>query len=123
LEKLKNTYEVYKKRCRTVKDRNLNQAVREVLSNVLTANQIDIVLKKKKQVRWTPEEIATAITIRYFSAKCYNFLRSRIGFPLPSLSTLNNWINKLNIRRGHLDDVLRIMAICLRHLPHSKNWL
>jgi hypothetical protein len=111
-QKTRNCYNKFKHCSQSLKNRTLDRAVRNMLSKVLSNNQIDILLKKKKQVRWTPDELAVAITIRYFSAKCYSFLRSKLNYPLPALRTLNNWVSKLNMGRGHLEDVLRIMNIC-----------
>lgn len=47
-----------------------NQA-RKLVSSVLTQNQLDLILKKKKRVHWSREEVSKAFTLRYLSKKAY----------------------------------------------------
>lgn len=43
---------------------------RDMLKPLLTENQINLLLKKKKKsVRWTPEEITVAFSLAYISRK------------------------------------------------------
>uniref|UniRef100_A0A1Y1K3A3 Uncharacterized protein n=1 Tax=Photinus pyralis TaxID=7054 RepID=A0A1Y1K3A3_PHOPY len=78
--------------------------------NCLTSNQVDIILKKKKKARWAPEEVSKAFTLRYFSKRCYIYLREKLHYPLPGLSTLQRWAASPNLRSGILEDVLSIMG-------------
>lgn len=41
----------------------------DMVKPLLTENQIQILLKRKKWVRWTPEEIATAFSLAYISRR------------------------------------------------------
>lgn len=92
-----------------------------ILKKVLTENQISILLKKKKRVNWTTDEIAVAFTIRYFSKKCYIFLRSKLNFPLPALSTLRSWASKITIKPGILKDVLIFLKVAGENMsPREK---
>lgn len=85
--------------------------VKNVLASVLTPNQLDIIFKKKNRAKWTPEEYSTALTIRYLSRRCYLFLKNKLNYPLPGLSTLRRWASKINLRHGILWDVLNVMKI------------
>jgi hypothetical protein len=66
-----------------------------LLKTVLTQNQIDLLSKKKRRVNWTTEEIPVAFTLRYYSKKCYRYLRSKLHNPLPALSSLRKWASEL----------------------------
>ncbi|XP_031333557.1 uncharacterized protein LOC116163654 [Photinus pyralis] len=48
-----------------------------------------------KDVNWNREELATAFTLRYYSKKCYLYVRNNLNYPLPSLSTLKKWVSKI----------------------------
>lgn len=56
--------------------------------NFLTANQVEIALKKKCRARWTQEELSRAFTLRYFSKRAYVYLRNTLHYPLPGITTL-----------------------------------
>ncbi|KAB0805345.1 hypothetical protein PPYR_02315 [Photinus pyralis] len=83
--------------------------VKECFKDVLTSNQVDIALKKKSKARWTQEELSMAFTLRYFSKRAYIYLRQTLHYPLPAISTLQQWAANINLKNGILDDVLRIM--------------
>lgn len=82
-----------------------------LLKTVLTQNQIDLLSKKKKRVNWTREEIAVAFTLRYYSKKCYLYLRTSLNYPLPSLSSLRRWASELNLSQGILKEVLLMLKL------------
>lgn len=83
--------------------------MRRLLNGVLTNNQLDVILGRKKKPHWTTEEIALAFAIRYLSKRCYLFLREEIHFPLPCISTLSSYAQKIDMRNGVLKDVLKSM--------------
>lgn len=58
---------------------------------------------------WPEEDIASAITLRSLSPKCYKYLKDIKGFPLPCVSSLNNRLKELNCEPGLLSDVLSLM--------------
>lgn len=108
-----------------------NQA-RKLVSSVLTRNQLDLILKKKKKVRWSREEISKAFTLRYFSKKAYKYVKDELHYPLPGkkyiifiilynlfsrsiyvigLSCLPRWAKTIDMRNGVLQDVLKIMKL------------
>lgn len=82
-------------------EKNLNiDNVKKLLASVLTPNQIDLILNRKRQVHWTQDELSLAFTIRYLSKKCYLFMKSKMKIPLPSISTLQKWASKISIVPG-----------------------
>lgn len=89
----------------------LPSKLKELLKNSMTANQIDVILGKKKFAKWTTSEISNAFTLRYFSKRAYLFLRNTLHYPLPALSSLQRWASKIEIRYGLAHDVLRMMEL------------
>ncbi|KAL3271835.1 hypothetical protein HHI36_022305 [Cryptolaemus montrouzieri] len=51
---------------------------------------------EKKWCRWTPENIASAISLRSVTPKGYRYLRKN-GHPLPALSTLRKWAATISV--------------------------
>lgn len=54
-----------------------------------------ILNKKKKVAKWEPEDIASAMTLRSISPKCYRYLKDKLEFPLPGIvgvSCLNIYV-------------------------------
>ncbi|XP_053684987.1 THAP domain-containing protein 1-like [Sabethes cyaneus] len=58
------------------------------LKEVLSENQMDVILGRKQFVHWTTEEISKALAIYSMSKSCYVYLRDELNFPLPGISTL-----------------------------------
>lgn len=88
-----------------------NIKFREVISKVLTRNQLDLITNNKKKVTWTSQELSNAFTIRYFSKCCYIYLRKTLKYSLPGISTLQKWASNIDLRHGLLHDVFQIMKI------------
>ncbi|XP_050100630.1 THAP domain-containing protein 6-like [Anopheles aquasalis] len=75
--------------------------LKEKIKCTLSSNQVDLILKKRKRVKWTPEEISAALTLRYFSKRAYAYLAVDLNYPLPSLSTLQRYtMRNPNVRKG-----------------------
>uniref|UniRef100_A0A453YZ31 THAP-type domain-containing protein n=1 Tax=Anopheles gambiae TaxID=7165 RepID=A0A453YZ31_ANOGA len=85
-------------------------AMKERLKPTLSENQIDIILKKKKRVVWTKEEIGSALTLKYFGLRCYKYLAKDRKFPLPADATLKRYTKNLVVKEGILDDVLKLIS-------------
>lgn len=88
-----------------------DKRVKQVFKEIFSENQIDILLKNKSKARWTSEELSKAFTLRYFSKRAYIYLREKLHYPLPGISTLQHWAANINLRNGILEDILRIMDI------------
>lgn len=83
----------------------------EALKSIFSETQLSLIKKKRKKVIWGTEDISKAFTIRYLSKRCYIYLRNKLHYPLPHVSTLVKWASRLNFRQGVLLDVIRIMKI------------
>lgn len=67
-----------------------------------------ILQPKNKNVPCSPEDIASAISLRSVSPKAYRYLRLH-KYPLPALSTLRKWASTFSVEPGVLHDVIRLM--------------
>lgn len=85
--------------------------LRKLFKNVFSENQLDVILGRKQKPKWTTEEISTAFTIRYLSKRCYMFIRNNLHIPLPGLSTLSSYAQRINLREGILKQVLYSMYL------------
>ncbi|XP_050499959.1 uncharacterized protein LOC126880212 [Diabrotica virgifera virgifera] len=119
-EKLEeNEQDLYTTRTRIVelnkrikeKDIDSEKNILKRLGHMFSKNEIEIILKKKTRACWTTEEISKAFTIRYFSRRCYLYLRNTLKYPLPGISTLQNRAAHINLRSGLLQDVLQVMYV------------
>lgn len=63
--------------------KTVENKARKLVSSVLTQNQMDLILKKNKRVRWSREEVSKAFTIRYFSKRAYSYVKDELHYPLP----------------------------------------
>lgn len=88
-----------------------HQSIQNIFSGILSKNQLNMILRKQKRVVWSTDDISTAFTIRYFSKRCYVYLREKLKYPLPGISSLQRWASNINMRHGLLQDVLRVMGV------------
>ncbi|XP_014256641.1 uncharacterized protein LOC106670637 isoform X2 [Cimex lectularius] len=65
------------------------------LQKMLTPNQIKL-LFGDEHVSWTTKELLMAFAIRFQSRKCYHFLRHKLNYPLPGISTVQNWVSSIS---------------------------
>jgi hypothetical protein len=111
LKGLRDQLKYYKtKSCRSPKSKNSEKSL-ILLKKVLTDNQIALLSKKKKRINWTRDEQAVAFTLRYYSKKCYLYLRNKLHYPLPSLSSLRKWASQIDVSQGILKDVLLMLSL------------
>jgi len=75
-----------------------NSKVKEIFRKVFTETS------KRKKEKWGQDDI-----IPVLSEKLYNYQRSQIGIPLPSVSTLHRWISKLPFSPRLLTQVFSLM--------------
>lgn len=83
LIKLQNTTNKQLKCLTENKTRIIEKKAKDFVSEIFTPNQLDPLMKKKKQVHWTREESAKAFTLRYFSKRAYVFVKNELHYPLP----------------------------------------
>ncbi|XP_025992264.2 THAP domain-containing protein 2 [Solenopsis invicta] len=68
---------------------NMEQHTRNVLTQVFTPGQIEVLMNPiKNRVIWSSEDITNALSLHRVSPKAYRYLRDVLKFPLPSISTL-----------------------------------
>ena len=82
------------------------ERMENALKEALSVNQIALITKERKQVRWTTVEISKAFTLRYFSKRAYLYMLIDLKYPLAFISTLQRYAQKLNLKQGILEDVL-----------------
>ena len=96
--------------------KNINDKVIEVLSKIFTEGQVQALLSKQKRASWTTEDISAAISLRNVSAKAYRYMRSKLHYPLPALSTLRNWISQFDSSPDILHNIIGIVKYYSRNL-------
>ncbi|KAF6211603.1 hypothetical protein GE061_012116 [Apolygus lucorum] len=89
----------------------VNNKIHESLSRIFTPGQITSLLSQQqpKKILWKNDDIASAISLRSISSKCYRYLRIKLHYPLPAPSTLRKWIARIEFSPGILHNVLTIM--------------
>lgn len=71
------------KRLSVNKTRSIEIQAKKYLSSVFSQNQLDLIMKKKKKVHWSKDEISKAFTLRYFSKRAYIYVKNELNYPLP----------------------------------------
>lgn len=92
---------------------NIHNKLVDGLSDIFTKTQIKVLTNKQKRVNWTDKDISAAFTLRYLGKKTYIYMRQKLHYPLPGLSTLEKWASKIDMRNGTgiLEDMLGMMKI------------
>ncbi|KAL4135708.1 hypothetical protein QTP88_007303 [Uroleucon formosanum] len=91
------------------RSRAVDVEAKKYLKTLFSTNQIDLIMKKKKKVHWTTDEISKAFTLMYFSKRAYIYVKDELHYPLPGLSSLQRWATNIDMQCGILEDVNRIM--------------
>lgn len=89
--------------------KNVDIRVTEILSTVFSPGQIKVLISKKKKIKWSHEDICCAIALRSVSAKAYRYLRNKLKYPLPGMSSLRRWVSTFECKPGILKEVLLVM--------------
>lgn len=105
---------------------------KKYLSTIFSSNQVNLIMKKKKMVYRSKDEISKAFTLRYFSKLAYIYVKNELHYLLPGkyintlfcvwffkyiiifflgLSSLQRWAKTIEMRNGILHDVLKIMSL------------
>lgn len=83
------------------------KTIEEKLKILFTNGQIKKLYKGTKST-WTEEDIAKSVTLYAASAKAYKLMYKR-KFPLPHIRTLQRWAEKVNVSRGLIKPVIKIL--------------
>ena len=70
-----------------------------------------------KRVVWSKKDIVNGLMLYCQSKKSYLFIRKKKLFPIPSVTSLKKWVNKLQILPGILYDVLAILEKSISSSP------
>ena len=83
--------------------------VSEILTNIFSPRQIDKLMNPYKiKIKWTLEDIISAIQLQNVSLKAYRYLRDK-NYPLPGLSTIRKWTATMNMDEGILVNIINLM--------------
>ena len=84
-----------------------------------TLQLISRMLKGSRQGVSFPDELkAFALTLQFYSARAYNFVRETFNFCLPHPRTLSSWYSCINGNPGFHDEVFSAIA---QHLENNDN--
>ena len=83
--------------------------LRHVLEQVFSERQVTR-LRTGRQERWSEEDIVKALSLRCISRKCYRYLREKLNFPLPGITTLQEWTRGFRTPPGLLQMSLKAMS-------------
>lgn len=92
-----------------VREQQIIEKSRELLSSKFTKNQSDLLLGVKKRVNWTSEELSRGFTLRFFGLPGYDYLTKNLGMPFPKSSCLRQYASRMDMRQGFLDEVLQML--------------
>lgn len=81
-----------------------------IFKKIFTSNQIQKLKYPKKRITWKIEDIAKAIVIHSAGARAYRMLLKK-GYPLPAISTLKKWCQKIRLEPGILKQVSIIVIV------------
>lgn len=109
IKMLEKQNEQLQQQVRAIQDSTL-QKYEHALATVFTPGQIKklLDLEKGKKIRWSPEDIASAISLRSVSPKAYRYLKAN-NYPLPALSTLRRWASTFDLSPGILKNVTSLL--------------
>ena len=91
-----------------------------ILSPMFSKTQIKAIVTKERVSEWSNEDIASALTLRSLSPKCYKYLRVKKGFPLPCASTLKERSRKLCCEPGILASVISLLSAKVETFSQSE---
>nr|CAH7759844.1 unnamed protein product [Callosobruchus chinensis] len=82
---------------------------KSALATIFTQGQIKKLFGSgNKRIRWSPDDIASAVSLRSVSPKAYRYLRVN-NYPLPAMSTLRKWVASFDVSHGILRSVITLM--------------
>ena len=89
-------------------DKTKVEKITKELQKYFTPSQVKQILTQKR-VHWSEEDVVSGLMLYSLSRKAYQMIRQRKLFPVPSISTLRQWVRKFSCRPGILTDVLVIL--------------
>lgn len=102
-------YDELKNISQTTQTSEVETQVKKLLGEIFSPGQIKALMNRNKKVHWNSEDISCAISLRSVSAKAYRYLRNKLKFPLPALSSLRRWVSTFECSSGILKHVILLM--------------
>ena len=90
-------------------EKETNDRTEKILSPFFSKTQIKAITSKKKVSEWSNDDIASAFTLRSLSTKCYRYLRTKKGYPLPCETTLKERAKQFYCEPGVLLSVITLL--------------
>jgi len=82
----------------------------DILRTVFTPGQVKRLMTPiQKRIKWTTEDISSAIALKSKSGRAYKYLREVTKIPFPCDSTLRNWSYNFTVKPEILYNILEIM--------------
>ncbi|GAB6021328.1 hypothetical protein CHUAL_003938 [Chamberlinius hualienensis] len=92
----------------------------ERLKPIFTDGQIRCLFQPvKKRICWSDEDITSAITLRSVSPNAYRYLREKMNYPLPAVSTLRKWV-RMKMERDPGRQILELVKAKLPSLASPE---
>lgn len=96
----------------TQKEKNTQEetSALDALRKICTPVQMKKLMSSHNvRMKWSAEDIISAIALRSLSPKAYTYLRNVKKIPFPCATTLHNWVASFNVAPGILIDVIKIL--------------
>lgn len=119
MKNLKKRVKFLEKKLKCVANQHMMKT-RDVLKGRFSKKQLDVILLKKRKVKWSSDDMSIAFALRYFSKQSYCYLRDTLKYPLPCISSLQKWASKIDVRHGILNTVLSFMNIAGQEMTNFE---
>lgn len=63
--------------------KSIDNEAKKLVSSIFSQNQLDLIMKKKKTVHWSRDEISKAFALSYISKRAYIYVKNELHYPLP----------------------------------------
>ena len=104
LKRLKKELQLNKRR----EPKLVKEGVKKVLLESFSPAQTRFIMGKlHKSNKWGRSDIITGLVLKSFSQRAYKFIREKRLFPLPSISTLREWIRNFDCKPGIQESALQ----------------
>jgi len=86
------------------------QIIREALQPYFSKAQMDRLLNQKN-TRWSEEDLNNSILLLCISTRAYQILRLKYKYPLPSITTMKNYLSELHCCPGLMVTNLKLLEV------------
>ena len=89
--------------CATILETTFSGVPREIMKGLVTQ------MEKKNSGAYPPELRSFAMTLKFYSAKAYNYVRKSFDLGLPCASVILSWYSSMNGEPGFTKDAMTAM--------------